>query len=275
MRMRSIQLLIAVFAMALAAGTPSSGYAQSDMRVYMFDCGQGHAEDMSRWTPGLNVGTPMDVVANCYLIRHPKGDLIWDTGIPDSVAGTPGGFGGMNGAPVWTRASALAADLTGIGVPPSSIKYVAVSHTHPDHIGNVELFPQALLLVQEAEYNWVGPLGVARFKPQHPVKKLTGDYDVFGDGRAVIISRPGHTPGHQSLLVKLPRTGAVILSGDAVHFKDNWDNRRVPGFNFNKEQTIASMQRIADLMTQNNAQLWINHDKQQSSTLRHAPEFYE
>ena len=84
-----------------------------------------------------------------------------------------------------------------------------------------------MLLVQKAEYEWPSPLG-PRFKPEHPVTKLEGDHDVFGDGSVVIISTPGHTPGHQCLLVKLPKTGAVLLSGDAVHFKDNWENRRVP-----------------------------------------------
>ena len=254
---------------------PGICHAQGVTRLYIFDCGQGRAPDMSRWTPGLNVGTPWEVVDNCYLIRHPKGDLVWDTGVPDAVAAMPDGLGGQNGSPTWKRAKTLAAQLTEIGVQPSDIAYVAVSHTHADHIGNVELFPKALLLTQQAEYEWPTPLGVGRFKPEHPVKKLTGDYDVFGDGSVTVISTPGHTPGHQSLLVKLPKAGAVILSGDAVHFKDNWDNRRVPGPNFNKEQTLASMQRIADLMAQNKAQLWINHDKPQSSALKHSPEFYD
>lgn len=272
-RMKFLAALLFIASLPAVGTSPS--HAQGVTRLYIFDCGQGQAPDMSRWTPGINVGTPLDVVDNCYLIRHPKGDLIWDTGIPDAVAGSANGFGGANGAPVWTRAKTLEAGLKEIGVQPADIKYVAISHTHPDHIGNVELFPQALLLVQQAEYDWPGPLGVARFKAEHPVKKLSGDYDVFGDGSVTILSTPGHTPGHQSLLVKLPKTGAVVLSGDAVHFKDNWDNRRVPAINTNAEQTLASLQRIADVMAQTGAQLWINHDKPQNATLKHAPEFYE
>src|SRR5258706_185894 len=140
---------------------------------------------------------------------------------------------------------------------------------------NVELFPTSMLLVQKAEYDWPSPLGVGRFKPEHPVTKLEGDYDVFGDGSVTIIATPGHTPGHQSLLVKLPKTGTLVLSGDAVHFKDNWDNRRVPSINTDKDKTAASMQRIADVLAKEKAQLWINHDKAQTDTLKHAPEFYE
>ena len=157
---------------------------------------------------------------------------------------------------------------------PSDIKYVAVSHSHPDHIGNVAMFPQSMLLVQKAEYEWPSQLG-PRFKPELPVTKLEGDHDVFGDGSVIIVATPGHTPGHQSLLVKLLKSGALLLSGDAVHFKENWDNRRVPEFNSNEEQSRASMQRMANIMAKEKAQLWINHDKAQRDGLKLAPEFYD
>jgi N-acyl homoserine lactone hydrolase len=275
--MRNIRCILGLLGLCLLGpllfAVPCS--AENPVRLYIFDCGQGHADDMSRWTPGINAGTPLDVSGNCYLIRHRKGDLVWDTGVPDAVASMPDGLGGTNGSPSWKRAKTLASQLTEIGVKPSDVQFLAVSHSHPDHIGNVELFPQATLLVQGPEYDWKSPLGGARFKAEHPVKKLGGDFDVFGDGTVTIISTPGHTPGHQSLMVKLEKTGAIILSGDAVHFKDNWENRRVPGPNFNKEETLASMQRIADLMRENKAQLWINHDKIQSESLKHSPEFFE
>jgi N-acyl homoserine lactone hydrolase len=175
----------------------------------------------------------------------------------------------------WRRPKTLASQLESLGVKPADIKYVAVSHTHPDHIGNVELFPQAMLLVQKAEYEWPNPLGVGRFKAEHPVTKLEGDYDVFSDGSVTIISTPGHTPGHQSLLVKLPKTGALVLSGDAVHFKSNWENRGVPSGNTDKDKTLSSMQRISDVLAKEKAQLWINHDKAQRDSLRMAPAYYD
>ena len=105
--------------------------------------------------------------------------------------------------------------------------------------------------------------------------KLEGDHDVFGDGSVTILATPGHTPGHQSLLVRLPKTGALLLSGDAVHFMGNWQNRGVPSGNFNKEQTLASMQRIADILAKEKATLWINHDKAQRDSLKMSPEFYD
>jgi len=95
------------------------------------------------------------------------------------------------------------------------------------------------------------------------------------DGTVVLKSTPGHTPGHQSLLVHLPATGWIVLSGDAAHFKDNWDNKRVPSMNVDGAQTVASMKRLADIMAEKKAALWINHDKPQSETQRHSPQFYD
>ena len=113
------------------------------------------------------------------------------------------------------------------------------------------------------------------FAPTQRIEKLGGDRDVFGDGSVVIFSTPGHTPGHQSLLVVLPKTGALVLSGDAVHFRDNWDHRRVPSMNTSREQTLASLDRIASVLADRKAQLWINHDQPQSRQLHYAPEYYE
>jgi glyoxylase-like metal-dependent hydrolase (beta-lactamase superfamily II) len=245
-------------------------------RLYILNCGEGVAGDISRWSPGVNVGKSMDFVDNCYLIKHAQGWFLWDTGVTDAIAAMPDGRAPADPRMThWRRPKTLAAQLEQLGVKPSDIKFMAVSHTHPDHIGNVEMFPQTMLLVQKTEYEWPNPLGVGRFKPEHPVTKLEGDRDVFGDGSIVIVATPGHTPGHQSLLVKLPKTGAVLLSGDAVHFKSNWDNRGVPSNNANAEQTRASMQRMADIMAKEHAQLWINHDKAQRDSLKMAPEYFE
>jgi len=281
MASKGLALILASLAIALtacqtisqpdAARGPSAGAE----RLYVLDCGEGVAGDISRWSPGVNVGKSMDFADSCYLIKHSQGWLLWDTGVADAIAAMPDGQRPADPRAIhWRRAKTILGQLEQIGVMPSDIKYVAVSHSHPDHIGNVAMFPKSTLLVQKAEYDWPAP-GGPRFKPELPVIKLEGDRDVFGDGSIILLFTPGHTPGHQSLLVKLPKTGAVVLTGDAAHFRENWDNRRVPEINFNKEQTTASMKRLADILAKDNAQLWINHDKMQRDGQKLSPEFYE
>jgi glyoxylase-like metal-dependent hydrolase (beta-lactamase superfamily II) len=269
----SVTLLSLVVSLAAAHAEDKKGGVE---KLYILNCGEGVAGDISRWSPGVDEGKSKDFVDNCYLIKHTQGWFLWDTGIPDAVAAMPNGLAPSDPKAVtWKRPKTLASQLDQLGVKPDDIKAMAVSHTHPDHIGNVEMFPNTMLYVQKAEYEWPGADNKPRFKPEHPVTLLEGDRDVFGDGTVVILSTPGHTPGHQSLLVKLPRTGEIVLSGDAVHFKSNWDNRRVPAPNFNKEQTLASMQKLAETISRDEAQLWINHDKDQRDILKMAPEFYD
>jgi len=276
-RRRLVKRFICCVAVLLSVGWSSLAAAQSGVeKLYILNCGEGTAGDISRWSPGVNEGQSMPFVDNCYLIKHAQGWFLWDTGIPDAVAGMANGLVPADPKAItWHRPKTLAAQLDQLGVKPADIKAMAVSHTHPDHIGNVEMFPTAMLYVQKAEYEWPGPNGQPRFKPEHPVTLLQGDRDVFGDGSLMILSTPGHTPGHQSLLVKLPKTGEVLLSGDAVHFKSNWDNRRVPALNFSKEATLSSMEKIDGILQRDHAQLWINHDKAQRDTLKLAPEFYD
>jgi glyoxylase-like metal-dependent hydrolase (beta-lactamase superfamily II) len=261
---------------ALCALSSQSARAAGLEKLYILNCGEGVAGDISRWSPGVNEGKSMPFVDNCYLLKHSQGWMLWDTGLADAIAAMPEGQKPTDPkATHWFRPQTLASQLDALGVKPADIKFVAVSHTHPDHIGNVEMFPQAMLYVQKAEYDWPGANNTPRFKPEHPVTKLDGDKDIFGDGSVTILATPGHTPGHQSLLVKLPKTGALVLSGDAVHFKSNWDNRGVPVGNTGQEQTKTSMEKIAGVLAKEKAALWINHDKAQRDSLKMAPEFYE
>ncbi|MBW7965943.1 N-acyl homoserine lactonase family protein [Bradyrhizobium sp. BR 10261] len=272
---RKFTLALTMIALALTVRAASAQMPGVE-RLYIMNCGEGVAGDIGRWSPGVNEGKSMDFVDTCYLIKHAKGWFLWDTGIPDAVAAMPNGLVPADPKAVtWRRPKTLASQLEQIGVKPADVTVMGVSHAHPDHIGNVEMFPQATLYVQKAEYDWPGANNEPRFKPSHPVELLAGDKDVFGDGSITILSTPGHTPGHQSLMVRLPKTGVVVLSGDAVHFRDNWDNRRVPSMNTNKDQSAASMQKIADTLDKEKAQLWINHDKGQRDTQKMSPEFYD
>ena len=245
-------------------------------RLYVLDCGRNVGRDQARWSPGVNEGKSIEFSDNCYLIRHDKGLLLWDTGVPDAVAAMPDGMVVANGAITYRRAKTLAAQLTELGVKPTDVTYLAVSHTHGDHVGNVALFASSTVLIQAAEYDWaMAGANKPAFAASQKLEKLSGDHDVFGDGSVTILSTPGHTPGHQSLLVRLPKTGYIVLSGDAVHFRDNWEHKRVPSMNVNREQTLASLQRLQTVMDERRAQLWINHDKPQSDGLRYAPAYYE
>ncbi len=254
-------------------------------RMYVFNCGESTVDDVSRWTPGVNVGQPAAFSANCYLIRHTRGLMLWDSGINDNVATMPQGFQRSKVAPRYELPVPLRAQLSAIGVEPRDVTHVAFSHTHGDHVGNANLFAAATLYIQQAEYDVAfGPDAVSKWNFEvtsydklraSKMVKLNGDHDVFGDGSVVLISTPGHTPGHQSLLVKLPKRGPVILSGDMVHLQDSWVHRRVPAFNYDREQSLKSMSKVADLMARTGAELWINHDKAQSDTIPRAPAYIE
>jgi glyoxylase-like metal-dependent hydrolase (beta-lactamase superfamily II) len=257
----------------LPAPNASAGTAD---RLYVIDCGFAHAADQSLWSPGVNAGVPIDFSDNCYLVHHSReGYLLWDTGITDRLAAARDGASVPALRQTWHRGQTLVTALAALGVKPADVRYVALSHVHPDHAGNVDAFPDATLIIQKAEWDYAMSLPQPPFRPDRKAELIAGDKDLFGDGSAVLLSTPGHTPGHQSLLLRLPKTGTVLLSGDAVHFQDNWDNRRVPGFNADRDQTVASMQRIADFLAREQAKLWINHDKPSSDARRHAPEFYE
>ena len=254
-------------------------------RMYVIECGENHAKDVSRWTPGVNVGQPHVFGDYCYLIKHAQGWMLWDTGNPDRYATMPNGFTAAPNAPLTAyMKKPLADSLKQIGVAPEDIKFIAMSHSHNDHSGNASLFGASTWLVQATEYDALfGPdaqkfgLATANFEKLKGAKtvKLNGDYDVFGDGSVVIKSTPGHTPGHQSLAVRLPKTGAVLLTGDMVHLKYSWDNRVVPGFNFSVEQSGKSIDAMKAYVAQSGAQVWVNHDKEQQAAIPKAPAWVE
>ncbi|HYA17213.1 MAG TPA: N-acyl homoserine lactonase family protein [Bryobacteraceae bacterium] len=250
----------------------SLAFAQAD-KLYVLDCGWSHNADESRWTPGLHVGEPIDMSENCFLIHDKQGYFLWDTGYPDAVAAMPDGQ--VSGPTTVRRNRTLAAQLQELGVKPSDILYVGISHTHPDHTGNIDQFPDSTIVISKAEFDATQKSQRPAFPATHKVMLLEADKDIFGDGAITVLQTPGHTVGHQSLLVHLPKSGWIILTGDAVHLKENWEARRVPGMNADKEKTLTSMQKLADLQAQHNAQLWINHDKPQSDALLHSPKFYE
>ncbi|WP_055479953.1 N-acyl homoserine lactonase family protein [Sphaerimonospora mesophila] len=252
------------------------------MKLYVLDGGRIEILDWARFQPDAGPGVRRWISDSCYLIVHPRGTLMWDTGLPDRLAGVAEGHT-IPGVAVFHVTEPLADRLTALGHPPHEIDFLALSHFHPDHVGNVELFRGATLLVQGDEYAaaFGASPGDHGFDPQtyavlreRPVAPLHGDHDVFGDGTVVIKRLPGHTPGSQSLLVRLPDTGSVLVSGDLVHSMENWTRRVVPTFNSDPQETVRSLELADRVLAEENATLWVQHDLDQQSALRHGPAFY-
>jgi N-acyl homoserine lactone hydrolase len=257
-------------------------------RLYRLDCGHSLANDESVWTPGENVGRDIEFSSTCWLIKHGREWLLWDTGVPETTLNDPRGWSTLPKLIVYHLDKSLTGQLGEIGLKPRDIGRVAISHTHGDHIGNMGLFLNSTIVMQQAEYNWIhspnGPndnvnqlMALARKllgTPQN-LQLIDGDTDVFGDGSVTLVSTPGHTPGHQSLLIHLRNSGFIILSGDVVHLEENFEKNIVPSLNTSKAESIASMDRVRYLMAAYKATLFINHDKSQIDELRLIPAFYD
>ena len=257
-------------------------------KLYRLDCGHSLANDESVWTPGENVGRDIQFSSTCWLIKHGSEWLLWDTGVPESSLHDPRGWSTLPKLIVYHLDSSLTEQLGSVGVRPSDIGRIAISHTHGDHIGNMGVFPNATILMQKAEYQWIhsanGPndnvnelMALARKllgTPKH-LQLIEGDFDIFGDGSVTLISTPGHTPGHESLLVHLKNSGFIVLSGDVVHLQENFTNNVVPSLNTNLAESMASMQRVRQLIAAYHATMFINHDERQTDSLRLIPQFYD
>jgi glyoxylase-like metal-dependent hydrolase (beta-lactamase superfamily II) len=252
-------------------------------RIYDLDGGTAEVSDASIYSPGINVGKPISLTCNAYLIRRAGQWVLWDTGIEDELVTVPGGriiAHGIRGVVKRTLRSQLAE----IGVEPRDIAMLILSHAHFDHVGNVRMFPKAKWIVPRKEHEamFAPDFEEHGYSPEvydtlrdNPTEIVEGDHDVFGDGSIRLIATPGHTPGHSSLAVRLPQSGTIILSGDAAHFESNFVHRRVPSFNFDAQQTEASMDKIDRIIRSEGARLWINHDSRQSATIPHAPQWIE
>jgi len=265
--------------------TSSAGFAE---KLYRLDCGRSVANDESIWTPGENQGHSIEFSSTCWLVKRGNQWLLWDTGVPEATADDPNGWSTLPKLILYHLDKTLTGQLAEIGLKLPDVTYVAISHTHGDHIGNVTLFPDAEILIQRTEYEWIhggnGPnenvnqlMALARRLMGNPrnLRLTDGDLDVFGDGSVTLISTPGHTPGSQSLLVHLKNSGFIILSGDVVHLEENFAKSRVPSLNTDKQASIESMERIRQIIKTYKAIMFINHDKKQTDGLKLLPAFYD
>jgi glyoxylase-like metal-dependent hydrolase (beta-lactamase superfamily II) len=260
---------------SLFAGLAVSAQAASDVSLGRLDCGTPQAPTSvnQRFSDTYAYGElKIQLVYSCYLIKHGDDYLLWDTGHPMT-------------APNVAPKVSIVDQLAKIDVKPDQIKYVGISHYHGDHTGQVASFPKATLLIGTREWDAITapkPAEGVNFKPfegwikgDNKVEPLPLgiDKDVFGDGSVIVLRTPGHTPGHSSLLVKLAQMGPVILVGDAVHFRENYDSDGVPAFNYDRAQTVASIERIKKISSNLKATVIIQHDARDVDKLPVLPAF--
>ena len=261
------------------------------LRLYVFDCGILHNSDAGRYRFKKEELATLEMSVACFLVAHPKGTLVWDTGAVPDKAWTP------TGAPTTqhivlpdsqqrdiTVVKSLTGQLRELGYSPSDITYLVLSHYHYDHTANANEFAGASWLVRQVERDAMfatqppgttQPSTYSALRSSKTIMLKTDEHDVFGDGAVVIKSAPGHTPGHQVLYLKLAKTGGVVLSGDLYHYPEERKLDRVPTFDFNEGQTRASRMMIEAFLKEKNAQLWIQHDIIGNAKLKKSPNFYE
>jgi N-acyl homoserine lactone hydrolase len=268
----ALKRFAAIFAVlcasAAAQPAPPSGLPPlpklTGVRLYVIDCGTIISHEPERFGLSRQDVPDPDFSDPCFLVMHPKGILLFDTGLTDAQVGRPiyenkMGYEGL------LKTTTLKGELANIGVTAPMITYLAISHSHWDHVGNANDYAGATWLARKAEYDVMfGPNANAEVRKNYAAlasaktQYIEGDHDVFGDGSVVLLSTPGHTPGHQSLYVKLARTGGVVISGDLYHYSAERTLNRVPP----REQSLgtpASRKRIDDFLQRTHSQLWMGH----------------
>jgi glyoxylase-like metal-dependent hydrolase (beta-lactamase superfamily II) len=276
--------VIAYFLLAGDPATPAQKIAApvTSLRVYLFDCGVIKGENPLDY--GLTKDDVQDptMVVPCYLIVHPKGTLIWDAGvIPDSAFhGSQPVTQSIEGDTV-TSSRPWLPQLAALGYPAQNITYIAFSHYHFDHVANANAFVGSTWLVHAAEREAMFAAGpqqqaaYSRLRHSKTVILPDRDYDVFGDGTVIIKYAPGHTPGHQVLALKLPKTGPVLIAGDLWHYTAELTSHVPPKDESNPQQTLASRAAMQAYLRRSGAQLWIEHDPATFRRLKKAPAFIE
>jgi N-acyl homoserine lactone hydrolase len=255
--------------------------APKTVRLYVFDLGMLKIPDPTNFGFKKEDLATTDLSVVGYLIVHPKGTLIWDTGVvPDSEVGTAARGADRSGK------RTLIAQLAQVGYVPKDITYVALSHYHSDHTANANAFAGSTWIVQQPERDamFADPTpriaALSMYNMLKDVRTIVlrniNEYDVFGDGTVVVKAAYGHTPGHQVLILKLAKTGPLALVGDLYHYPEERKVRTVvPSFEFNKEQSIASRNVVEDFVKKIGAQLWIEHDFALHAKLKKSPNYYE
>lgn len=286
MRQRKIFItlgLLTIFAVAVQpALAQKKAKPVKSLRVYLFDCGLIKGSDPTAYHIKPEDLKSTDMVVPCYLIVHPKGTLMWDVGlIPDSAFKGGAPVVQPHGSGTISSSKPLLPQLAAIGYRPEDITYLALSHYHFDHVANANAFAGSTWLVhateREAMFAVKPELQTAydQLKNSKTVILPNADYDVFGDGSVIIKYAPGHTPGHQVLFLKLPKTGPVLIAGDLWHYPQERSATEAPRGDANREETMASRAAMEAFLKQSGAQLWIEHDVANFNRLKKAPNYIQ
>jgi N-acyl homoserine lactone hydrolase len=276
-------VICAILAIASSTAQQPKATPPTSVRLYVFDCGSLDIPDTSPYQLKKEELATSKMSVSCFLVAHPKGTLIWDVGaVPDSSFEPDDRAATLRYA---TSNKTLTAQLAEIGYSPADITYLSFSHFHWDHVGNANLFaPTATWLVRRLERDIMfadppsprtEPANYSALTNAKTVIVTKAEHDVFGDGTVVLKSTPGHSPDHQVLLVKLAKTGPVLLSGDLYHYPEERQLHRVPTTEFNAAQTTASRAAVDAFLKDTGAQLWIQHDFIANARLQKSPRFYE
>jgi glyoxylase-like metal-dependent hydrolase (beta-lactamase superfamily II) len=217
-----------------------------------------------------------------YLVVHPDGALLWDTGIADGIAAQPGGVR-IADTIAFRVPITLSAQLEAIGEDSADVELIGLSHLHIDHVGNLDQFPAAKVVMQEAEYEAAyGPRAEElTYIPEayaaldrRRIQTVAGEHDVFADGTVVMVPLPGHTPGHQGLLVTLPEAGPILLAGDIAYSTLDYTRSAVRDGNVDLDASRESIEKAKALERDLGATVWLHHDLEAQREVRTAPAFY-
>ena len=289
--------MIVVAALLLAGSlAPAGAQSPAGMKLCVFSSG-ALTVPRSLLQNGAE-GTPIQVPVAFFVIRHPKGNVLFDTGNNDRIITEPGYWGAaiqrLN--PVRTPEVAIDAQLARIGLTPDDIKYVVVGHMHLDHGGNVGKFPKSTIVIQRDELLtalWPPPgfargyipgdVAVLRSETGAPnanrfsMIELDGDLDLYRDGSLYIKRSVSHTPGSQLLVVRLPKTGTVVLTSDVVSFRENITKNLLPavGIAYRPSGFYEAYEWIRGLQARENAEVMTAHDPEAFKTFKKSPDCYE
>ncbi len=238
-----------------------------NIKLYALECGRIDMLDLGLFASNKAFdGRTNKAISSCYLIRHPKGDLLWDTGLPDALNETEGGI--TNGPFHLSVPITLESQLTALGLTAADIDFISLSHSHFDHTGNAGRYASANFIVHEDERAFMFREAARAETPvftnyraleNAQTTTFTGNHDVFGDGSVKIIETQGHTPGHTALQLDLENAGILLLTGDLYHLNEARELRTVPVFNTDEAETLRSMDKFEALAQDTKARVIIQH----------------